>query len=308
MSSTAATSPIRIAQLSDTHFLEPGDEPEGGVAYDTAVAFDVVRDDLAQHHSLDFVTVTGDIADHGRVGQYAYAAKALQQVDLPVHCCPGNHDQHDALTVALGRSNISVSRAVESGSWCFLFVDSNDGIRLVDDTGRTVDPPLFEDRLHCDGSLGAREAAWVRAMCAATAAEHVFIWLHHPPGCEVPLMYNEPYTAEWIELLDELPKIRGFGGGHTHIPDQWQVAGRPVFVAPSLKNNFDLGAGTMLGPGYRTYVFEPDGTVESTVHVIDDERWPRAPIGRAVTSLFNGEITYDQLRAIAERKRAHEQS
>jgi len=301
---TERAHPIRIAQLSDTHFVEPGEEAEGGFAYDTAAAFEAVRDHLVDNDALDLVVVTGDVADHGRIAQYSIAAQAFTQIDLPVHVCPGNHDQHDALTVGLGRANVSVSRAVQAGSWCFLFADSNDGIRLVDDVGRTIDPPKYEDRLHCDGALGDREAAWVRAMCEATTADHVFIWLHHPPGCTVPLMLNEQYTAEWAELVDELPKVRGFGAGHTHIPDEWQLADRSVFVAPSLKNNFDLQARTLLGPGYRTYEFHNDGTVTSSVHLIDDDRWPRAPIGRAVMSLFNGELSYAELDAIVERKRA----
>lgn len=295
---------MRIVQLSDTHFLERGEAPEGGHAYDTAAAFDAVRDHMAQTTPADLVVVTGDIADHGRTAQYAVAAQALAQLPAPVNVCPGNHDQQDALTVGLGRTNISGSRVIEAGEWCFLFVDSNDGIKIIDDSGRAVDPPAYEDRLHCDGSLGEREAGWVKAMCAATTAEHIFIWLHHPPACAVPLMVNKHYTAEWEALLSELPKVRGMGAGHTHIPAEWQVVGRPVFVAPSLKNNFDLDAATMLGPGYRTYDFAADGSISSEVHLIEDERWPRAPLGRAIRSLFNGELTYDELNAIVARKQA----
>lgn len=302
--SLAAGGTIRIAQLSDTHFLEAGSTPEGGFAYDTAQAFHAVHEHLGQQDPFDMVVVTGDVADHGRVAQYAIAAAAFEQLDAPVHVCPGNHDQQDPLTVGLGRTNVSVSRAVEVGSWCFLFVDSNDGIKIVDDAGRAVDPPIYEDRLHCDGKLGAREAAWVRAMCATTTAEHVFIWLHHPPACDVPMMVNEPYTAEWRSLLGELPIIRGLGAGHTHLPASWHVADRPVFVAPSFKNNFDLVAKTMLGPGYRTYEFNADGTVTSQAHIIDDERWPKAPLGRAVLSLFNGELSHAEFDAIVARKLA----
>lgn len=295
---------IRIAQFSDTHFVEAGTAAEGGFGYDIAQAFDAVHADYKARAPVDMVVVTGDVADHGRTAQYAVAAAAFERLDAPVHVCPGNHDQHDPFTASLGRAQVTTSRAIEAQNWCFLFVDSNDGIRSLDETGRAVDPPDYEDRLHCDGSLGEREAAWVRAMCAATNAEHVFVWLHHPPACEVPFMRNEPYTAEWQTLLDELPIIRGLGGGHTHIPADWELAGRPIYVAPSLKNNFDLDAKTMLGPGYRTYAFTPDGTVTSEVHLIEDERWPRAPLGRALLSLFNADLTFDEFYAIVGRKTA----
>ena len=75
-----------------------------------------------------------------------------------------------------------------------------------------------------------------------------------------------------------------------------------MFVAPSLKNNFDLLASTWLPPGYRSYEFHVDGTVTSEVHLVDDERWPRRPFGRAIRSLLMGEISYAQLADIAARR------
>ena len=56
---------LRVAQLSDAHFLERGLEPEGSHGYDTSDAFEAVLDDLSGRE-LDLVVVTGDIADHGR--------------------------------------------------------------------------------------------------------------------------------------------------------------------------------------------------------------------------------------------------
>ena len=48
--------PIRILQLSDTHFLEDGTEAEGGEgAYDTDAAFDAVMADVGAHDELDLV-------------------------------------------------------------------------------------------------------------------------------------------------------------------------------------------------------------------------------------------------------------
>lgn len=109
-------------------------------------------------------------------------------------------------------------------------------------------------------------------------------------------------VIEWQAVVDACPKIRGFGGGHIHVPSNYAFAGRPVFVSPSLKNNFDLDANTWLPPGYRTYEFHDDGRVSSTADLVDDERWPRRPFGRAIRSLFMGEITYDELAEIVARR------
>jgi len=300
-----------IAQLSDTHFLEAGEAPEGGFAYDIGEAFDAVRADLhsrvsAAGQPLDLVAVTGDVADHGRPAQYRVAASAFSQLGAPVNVCPGNHDQH-ATYESLGSPTVSTSRVVRIENWCHLFVDSNAGVLQAHPTGRRTDPDDYGTRLHGNGSLGDAEAAWIAEQADATDADHVFIWLHHPPAPSVPLTDDEAYTAEWDALVPQVPNLRGLAAGHTHVPDDYEFAGLPVFVAPSLKNNFDLVGRTVLPPGYRTYRFETDGAITSDVHLVGEERWPRLQYGRAVHALMMGELNWEQFGEIVARKAAGEQ-
>lgn len=299
--------PIRVGHLSDTHFLAPGERPEGAHGYDTAAAFAAVVDHMGDHGHLDFIAITGDIADHGRADQYELAAAAFSRFEVPVNVCPGNHDFDEPFRLGFDGHALGTDRLIEIGQWAFVFADSSAGKMVSDGDGGLVDPPGSE-RLHSNGALGEHEAAFVRESCAQTDLDNVFVWLHHPPGVDVPLVADENYSAEWLALLADLPEIRGLGGGHTHIPAQHEVAGRQVFVAPSLKNNFDLVANTWLPPGYRTYEFHPDGRVESELHLVDDERWPRRPLGRALRSLFAGELTYDQLAEIVARRAASSSS
>jgi hypothetical protein len=96
-------------------------------------------------------------------------------------------------------------------------------------------------------------------------------------------------AAEWRDLIGGLAKVRGLAGDHTHVPAEYEFEGRPVFVCPvfvcpALKNNFDLTAKTLLPPGYRTFEFSQAGTVSSELQMVDDERWPRHPIGRSVVA------------------------
>lgn len=288
-------------QLSDTHFLEDGAEAEGGAAYDTDAAFEAVLPAIHDLGPLDLAVVTGDVADHGRSAQYRKAAEAFARIDAPVNVCPGNHDFVDPFAAGIGRPSVHTSRMLEAGPWAFLFVDSSAGVMHPGDHGHLVDPP-GEERLHNNGSLGAAEADWVRRMCAETEAEHIFIWLHHPPAPPVPMCHDDGYATEWRRLLAELPPVAGLAGGHTHVPGDYEFEGRPVFVSPSLKNNFSLDPQTWLPPGFRSYEFGADGSVTSELHLIDDERWPRRPFGRALASLFSGDITFAELAEIAARR------
>ncbi|MEO1063892.1 MAG: metallophosphoesterase [Actinomycetota bacterium] len=296
-------SPAPVVQLSDTHFLEPGAEAEGGGAYDTAAAFEAVLGDVERHLDPDLVVVTGDVADHGRPEQYRLAADSLGRFAAPVNVCPGNHDRAVAFDAGLGRADVSTTRVIELGAWALVFADSCAGVQRPDEHGLPVDPPV-EERLHSNGSLGSAEASWIRRVVEASPAEHVFVWLHHPPVPGIAMYRNDDYLAEWRALLADLPKVRGLGAGHTHVPAELELDGRPIFVAPSLKNNFDLEAGTWLPPGYRSYRFHDDGTVESEVHLVDGDAWPRRPLGRALRSLFAGEISMTELMEIVERRAA----
>ena len=110
------------------------------------------------------------------------------------------------------------------------------------------------------------------------------------------------YAAEWDHILNAAQNILGLGAGHTHIPDQYELLGREVHVAPALKNNFDRQAQTWLPPGYLSYEFHADGSFNSELHLVDDDRWPRKPYGRALASLFDGELTHAELYEIVMRR------
>lgn len=291
---------FRVAQLSDTHFLTPGRDPEGGHGYDTSAAFDAVLDDLGRQ-DVDLIVVTGDIADHGDPDEYEIASAAFARLSSPVFVCPGNHDLDQSFRNAFSDSGVHTERLSQHGPWSFVYSDSNAGRMTADDAGQLHDPP-GDDRLHGNGSLGPMESAWLRDAMIGEDADHVFVWIHHPPGANVGLTHDAAYTAEWEAVVADRPKVRGLGAGHTHVPSTYQFAGRPVFVAPSFKNNFDLEAGTWLPPGYRTYEFGSDGQVTSRLRFTDDERWPRRPLGRAIRSLLAGELSYEELAEIIARR------
>ena len=293
----------QIVQLSDTHFIEPGAPSEGSYGNDIGEAFEAVAAAMAALPAPDLVVVTGDVADHGRVEQYRIAAEALASLPAPVNAVPGNHDNDVEFTVGMGRADVGTSRAMVAGDWLHLFVDSNRGVMVEAADGRLVDPDGGE-RLHRNGALGSAESAWVEAMCDATTADHVFVWVHHPPASTLPMQVDEPYTDEWRALLPRCPAIRGIAAGHTHVPDHYDFEGIPVFVAPSLKGNFDLVEEVNLPPGFRSFEFGDDGSVASQLHLVDDDRWPRTRLPRSLLALLRAEMTFAEFEAHVAARRA----
>ena len=102
------TDTISILQLSDTHFLDDGAEAEGGGAYNTSEAFDAVFDHIGDHEHLDMVVVTGDVADHGKAGEYRKAADAFSRFRVPVNVCRAittstRHSSHALLALVSER-------------------------------------------------------------------------------------------------------------------------------------------------------------------------------------------------------------
>lgn len=288
---------IRVVQFSDLHISTSEARSHSGFGYDT----DETSEAVFAHAfggpapQIDLVICTGDIADHGWATEYTKAQSALERLPVPVIVAPGNHDRQAAFEACLPTGNVAYQRTARAGSWLFLFADSNLYGRETNEAGRLVDT---EQRTAGSGQLGAAEAAWIDEMIETTDAEHVFIWVHHPPAMEgIVATYMSPsYHREFLDLVDHHPKIRGVGAGHVHADIVADLAGVPVFVCPAFTYNLDYQAGTLLPPGYRTYSFDDDGTVSSVCHLLDDDRWPRAELPDVVVSYFRGETTLDDVK------------
>lgn len=276
-----------VIQLSDTHFSTPGHRSHGGFGYDTDRAFERVLVDAGRNgamSSADLVVVTGDIVDRGRLDEYAVAAEALTRLPVPVNLLPGNHDFDLPLRVSMPRPGVGMDRTQRLDSWLFLYADSNHG-------GEVFDGP---DRLSADGALGVAEATRLGEMIEASDADHVFVWMHHPPG--VPgINRSVTLDAEVGALLDSHPTIRGIAAGHIHSDAVLEVGGRPVFVCPALTINFDFSQWTTLPPGYRVYRFADDGSIESHCHLLEDAEWPRYRLPEPAVRFFRAELDFDEM-------------
>ena len=288
---------IRVTQLSDCHFTTSDEPTYGGLGYNTNDAWEAIfRHAFEESNWPDLVVITGDVTDRGQSDEYELARMHLGKIQAPVNTVIGNHDRHNAFHGFIS-AELPANSSNQLGNWLFIFTDSNLDGREVGTDGVLQDKP---NRIMACGELGEAEVLRIEQTILDNTADHVFIWLHHPPLA--PGRYSAPtYNAELARLLARHPRVRGIAGGHMHTDTVDELEGRPVFTCPAFAINVDLHTGEAQPPGYRTYEFGNDGSVMGTCHFIDDPRWPRRQLPEAVRSYWEGFAPYaDALAAIAQ--------
>ena len=255
-----------IAQLSDFHLGADWIDEDPAIAVAAAVA--AVR---ALPERCDAVVVTGDVAEHAVDGEYELALELLAPLEVPTHVLPGNHDDRRKMRRHFelpGDDAAPIDYVVELG-----------GVRVVmlDTTIPGADA----------GALGAEQLAWLDAELNSAPETPTLLAMHH-----LPLRTG---NAEWDQFglsvddrealrhaLERHSQVRLIAGGHFHLALAGQLAGRPVFGAPSAYAGaqLDLGAQRMRFTddpiGFAVHVFLDD-EVLSYVQAINRHARRRAP-------------------------------
>lgn len=252
--------PLRLIQITDTHFCERpgGDILETGV--DTDLSLRRVLDDLHYHeHGGTDVLVTGDLAQDPVAGAYGRLRHALNAFPFEFHCLPGNHDDAALLRAALPGGNVACPKIVLRKDWALLLLDSS-----------VPNQPW--------GWLSDAELAWLEATLAGLAAPHAAVFLHHHPV---------PVGSPWIDrialrnaealfaVLDRHPAaVRGVVFGHIHQDFQSERNGVRLIGAPATCIQFAARTERLvvddLPPGYRWLDLHADGRIETGVRFLGD--------------------------------------
>ena len=215
-----------VAHLSDTHFGN-----ERCVASDrTRRVLDAL---LRMDPRPDVLAVTGDVADHGWVQEYAEAVQVLGAWEGPLVVCPGNHDVRAPYVEAFldgapGAVPGPANRAHAVAGVRFLMLDS-----LVDEA----------DGVRQDhGALTPETLAWLETELAADPRP-TFVCLHHPPvelGIALmdPIMLSD--AGALAAVLARHPHVVATLVGHAHTMGSSTFAGRPVLVGGGVASTVSL--------------------------------------------------------------------
>jgi 3',5'-cyclic AMP phosphodiesterase CpdA len=194
-----------VGQITDLHILAER-EPAYRVA-DTCAALEALEAYLfGLSPPLDALVMTGDLADRGEAGAYAFIAALFARWTVPVFALPGNHDSKGELRSGLGR--LCPARGGADLSFSARLGD----LRLV-----MLDTAL-EGR-H-GGNLGPAALSFLNDELSDPQGSHVIVFGHHPPFVSGLGAMDEPFAGRdrLLSALSRHPRDLTLASGHLHRP------------------------------------------------------------------------------------------
>jgi 3',5'-cyclic AMP phosphodiesterase CpdA len=208
-----------ILQVTDPHI---GADWHPGDPLDTLRAVLAAVRVLPQRPAV--ALMTGDLTNGGDEQDYAALTALLaEELELPLHVLPGNHDDRAALRRHFdlaGEAAEPIQYAVEL-----------DGLRVL-----MLDTTIPGEE--ASGALDRERLEWISGELTARPEVPTILAMHHPPFLAgLPGMDRYALAAEAREAIARLvsghPQIRGTIAGHVHRTMTTVVGGRPSMTAPS---------------------------------------------------------------------------
>lgn len=245
-------SEIKIIQISDTHFFASPESTLDGV--NTAESLQQV---LSLMRSRDWppaaAVLTGDLVEVISSAAYQNLRAMLLELDIPVYCLPGNHDDPQLMQRLLPAENIYLVDHALFGEWIVIFLHTY----LPGSHG---------------GHLDQEALTRLERLLQHPDAHYALLCLHHPvvpigsPWLDAMRLDN---SAELFGVLDRYSKVRGVIWGHIHQEFCTYRKGVALLGSPSTCVQFlprtERFARDTLGPGYRWLRLGIDGSLRSGV-------------------------------------------
>lgn len=255
---------ISVLQLTDLHLYAREGAKLLGV--DTAKSFEaIVHTVMQQNFPYDFVVITGDISQDYSADSYRRFSDLVSPLKGKIFFLPGNHDDGPLMYRMLGEYGINTEKHVICGNWQFIFLNSE-----------VYGVP--------HGWVQEDELRFLQDCVYQNPDLHTVVCVHHMPllchsaWLDSQTMHNQDEFNACLLRLNFNNKIKLVLTGHIHqefdtMQSDIRYIGSPSTSIQFAPNSADFAL-DYIGPGYRTFVFDPMGGIETSVY--------RLPPGRFV--------------------------
>ena len=255
--SSARASVVRLVQITDCHILATADDRLHDM--NTRQSFEAVsRAAVENSNGLDLLLATGDLSQDASASSYQYLAARFEELGLPVFWIPGNHDDDNVMREHLRASCIFGARQVLVGNWQIVLLDST----VKGEVGGCVSPQQLE---FLDSALRAHPD------------RHALVCLHHQAlaaGSEWIDGKGLRQSQQLVDVLKSQANVKAVLWGHVHQQAHQRIDGIEWMSTPSSCIQFKPGSKNFtiddLAPGYRHLCLYANGSIETTVHRVDD--------------------------------------
>lgn len=230
--------PIRIAQISDLHIKPPGRLAYGRV--DTAKALERCVAALnAFEPAIDFVVISGDLADTPATEEYEHVRRLLSLLKVPFAVIPGNHDGREMMRVAFPNEAYAfrsgpLNQTVAVGPLDLILLDSS-----------VPGKPY--------GELGVATLEWLETKLRGAPDRAALVFLHHPPfvsGIWHMDRQNLLNASELAVIIKRYPRVQHIASGHVHRSVMTMFAGIACTICPAPNHAVDLDLNQLRQPSF----------------------------------------------------------
>jgi len=250
---------IRVVQLTDLHLFRDTAGIIAGVrSWDTFNA--VLAQTKAQQKNIDYLILTGDIAQDEELETYIMLRDALGDWLDRCKIIPGNHDSPDHLREVFPEMFLDNSDALTfelfAGNWCLIGLDSHVPGQV-------------------NGRVDSEQLKWLKRKLDSHADNQTLLFIHHPP---VPISVNWidklglDEASELVELIASSPQIKVVCAGHVHQEFQGKIGTAEIYTTPSTCVQFGARANKTFdtkAAGYRVFNLRSDGYQTEVLRLLD---------------------------------------
>jgi Icc protein len=174
---------------------------------------------LALDPQPDCVVITGDVADHARIEEYAAVRALIGSFPLPLHLVAGNHDDSETMVTAFAGTSFmpGPTYVVDYPRASVIVLDSSIPGRV-------------------GGQLGDSQLAWLDEQLGRRTDRPALVCLHHPPmpiGLPSFDRIGLEDGADLAAVISRHPQVLRVLAGHAHRPVFAAFAGTTLALAPS---------------------------------------------------------------------------